>query len=210
MPSNTQPSQGVALPLSCDVTDRTQVARAVEHCESELGPVDLLVANAGMGARTPADGLSAARVEEVFSVNFFGAVYAVEAVLSGMLQRRSGHLVAISSVAGFNGLPGRSAYSASKAAMTNFFESLRLDLRGRGVDVTVISPGFVRTPMTSHASSSRPFVLELDDALDRMMPAILARRPALAFPFPVATLAWMARSFPRRVYDALAGRARRE
>ena len=173
---------GDSLPLVCDVGHHGQVEAAVRACEEALGPVDLLVANAGRGDRTRVTDLSAADVERVMSVNFLGAVYAVEAVLPGMLSRGSGQLVAIASAAGFGGIPGAAAYSASKGAMINFFESLRLDLEPRGIAVTVVSPGFVDTEMTASDGKARPFMVDLDDAVEHIARAILARKKSLVFP----------------------------
>ena len=188
----------------CDVADPEQVRAAVSACRLALGPVDLLVANAGVGARARVEDLDGEDVRRLMQVNFMGAVYMVEEVLPEMLRRGSGHLVAVASLAGFNGLPERAAYSASKGAMINFFESLRMDLRPRGIAVTVISPGFVRTAMTGGEGSTRPFLVELDPAVDRMARAIKGRRRSLAFPWRIAWPAAVARSLPRGLYDTLA------
>jgi len=199
---------GAAAALPCDVSDPASVRAAVETCRGDLGPIDLLVANAGIGARTAPDELTARQVETVMAVNFFGAIHAVEAVLPEMLRRRSGHLVAVSSMAGFGGLPERASYAASKAALSTFFESLRLDLRGSGIAVTVISPGFVQTEMTSDDGRSRPFIMEVDEAVERMIVSILNRDPSLVFPRPLGAAVWAARILPRRLYDVLAHRTR--
>lgn len=198
---------GTASVHPCDVSDADQVRRAVADCRAALGPVELLVANAGMAVRDRADDLDADEVERVLRVNFMGAVHAVEAVLPEMLRRGSGQLAAVGSLAGFGGLQGRAAYSASKAAMTAFFESLRLELRPRGVAVTVASPGFVRTEMTEIGDGRpRPFMMEPEPAVDRIARAILARRPAVAFPWPLSVPASVGRALPRALYDVVARR----
>lgn len=199
---------GSASVHRCDVAEREQVLDAVRKCEAELGPVDLLVANAGMGSRMPVEGLDGDEIELVMRVNFLGAVHAVDALLPTMLSRGSGHLVAVASLAGYCGLPGRPAYCASKAAMIGFFESLRLDLRPRGIAVTTISPGFVRTEMTGGEGSVRPFMVELEPAVDRIARAIRARRRSLAFPWQMALPATLARSLPPALFDFVARRIR--
>ncbi|NIP59696.1 MAG: SDR family NAD(P)-dependent oxidoreductase [Gemmatimonadetes bacterium] len=196
---------GRAVPFPCDVGEREEVHRAVVECEGTLGPVDLLVANAGTSENTLPASLNAARVERILRVNFLGAVYCVEAVLPGMLERDRGRLVAVSSLAGYGGLPLTAAYSASKGAMTNFFESLRIDLRGSGVGVTVVSPGYVRTAMTEGSPHSKPFLIEVEDAAERIERAIGEGKGSVAFPWPLAAFAWLARIFPRSLYDRLAG-----
>jgi short-subunit dehydrogenase len=193
----------------CDVSDRGQVLEAVRRCQAELGPVDLLVANAGVSVNTRVHPFDLDAVERVIETNLLGAIYATAGVLPGMLERGRGHLVAVSSLAGFAGLPMGAAYSASKGGMINFFESLRIDLRGSGVDVTVITPGFVRTPMTDHNRHAMPFLMDLEPAVEEMFRAIRKRKKSLAFPRPLAFIAWSARFLPRPVYDRIASRVDR-
>ncbi len=198
---------GRALALPCDVTDRRAVGVAIEAAEAALGPVARLVANAGGGRATGVDPFDVDLITEVVTLNFLGTVHCIEAVLPGMLERRAGHLVAVSSLAASRGLPGASAYSASKAALTNFMESLRIDLRGRGVDVTVIAPGFVRTKPGKTNKRRRPLRVDLEPATERMWRVIQARRPYDAFPAGLVALTWLGRVLPASWYDRLlAGR----
>ena len=201
---------GRALVCPCDVSDRDDVHAAVARTVESLGPVDLLVANAGISERTYVDAFDAELVERIARVNFLGAVYAVEAVLPGMLERDRGQLAAIGSIAGLGPLPKTAAYSASKGALHNFFGSLRIDLRRTGVAVTVVSPGYVRTAITARNPHPMPFLMDLDDAVDRIYGAIVRRRAAVAFPAPLAAFAWAGRLLPARWYDALAARVRRD
>ena len=201
---------GSAGVYPCDVSSRKEVLDAIRRCEEELGPVDLLIANAGLSILTRVEDFDVDGVEHVLRVNLLGAIYATEGVLPGMMERGRGQIVAISSLAGFGGLPKSAAYSASKAGMFNFFESLRLDLRTTGVDVTVISPGFVKTPLTDHNRHPMPFLMELDPAINLMVRAIRKRKKTLAFPWQLAGIAWTARVFPRVLYDAIAGRIKRD
>ena len=192
-----------AIAIPCDVADPQASRFAVERCEAELGPVDLLIANAGV-QQPKADRLvDAEAVRYVHAVNMMGAVHFVDAVLPNMLKEGRGHLVCMSSMAAYGGLPTRAAYSSSKAALTTYFESLRIELRGTGVDVTVISPGWVRTPMTEAAFDRRPGGVELDDAVARMTDAIIARKRSFSFPLPLAMTARLGRLLPRSVYDWL-------
>lgn len=201
---------GTALCLACDVREQEDVRAAVDTTVRELGPVDLLVANAGISGMTRTDAFSARVVEDVMRTNFLGPVYAVEAVLPSMLERRRGHLVAVGSLAGYRGVPKSAAYSASKGALHNFFESLRLDLRGTGVDVTVITPGYVRTPLTDKNMFHMPMLVELDDAVGRMVRGIERRDALVAFPLPLFALVWMAQVLPASVYDRIGSRVRRD
>jgi short-subunit dehydrogenase len=147
-------------------------------------------------------------VKQVIDINLLGAVNSVNAVLPEMLERGRGQIVAISSLAGFRGLPRSAAYSASKAGMTAFFESLRLDVRHKGITVTIIQPGFIRTPLTSTRANKMPFLMELEDAIPLFIRAIEKRSSFAAFPWQLATLVRLGRFMPTRMYDWVAGRAR--
>ena len=196
---------GTAIALPCDVTVREQVHEAVKLCEAQLGPVDLLIANAGVAHRTRARNFDAEAVKKTFDVNLFGAVYCFEAVLPGMIERDRGHLVGISSLAGYRGVPGAVAYCSSKAALNNMMESLRVELYKTNVNVTTICPGYVKTEMTAEVETPMPFLLELDDAAKRIYRAINRTKTEYAFPWPMAFLTRFARYVPNAIYDRLVG-----
>src|SRR5690606_8886854 len=151
---------GDAISLPGDVADAAVVADAAAKLRETFGDIDILIANAGIGGNDDATrSLTPDAVRKVIDVNLIGAVNAVHAVLPNMLERGSGHLVAISSLAGFRGLPRSAAYCASKAGMTAYFESIRLDVQHRGVDVTIIQPGFIKTPLTSGREAQMPYIM---------------------------------------------------
>lgn len=199
---------GRAMALPCDVTDLGQVRAAVARIESEWGPVSRLVANAGGGEPTRAERFHADEVDAVVRLNLIGVANCVEAVLPGMLASGEGHLVAMGSLAGRRGLPGAAAYSAAKAGLANLMESLRIDLRGHGIAVTLLEPGFVRTK-PGGSGKRKPFQLGLEDATQRMERAIVARRRRAAFPWPLVIVIGMLRLLPLTLYDRLlTGRGR--
>ena len=138
-------SGGTARAIECDVTRREDVVAAVNEAQRVLGPVDRLIANAGGGEPTFVETFSASNISQVIDLNVIGTANCIEAVLPSMLERSAGHIVAMGSLASYRGLPTAAAYSASKAALTNLMESLRIDLKPRGIDVTLLLPGFVRT-----------------------------------------------------------------
>jgi NAD(P)-dependent dehydrogenase (short-subunit alcohol dehydrogenase family) len=200
---------GTARVFACDVTDEVAVRAAVDAFLAEFGRIDVLIANAGIGGNDAATrAFEPAAVRKVFDVNLMGAVNAVHAVLPSMREHRSGQLVAVSSLAGFRGLPKSAAYSSSKAAMTAFFESVRLDTLGTGVDVTIIQPGFIKTPLTSGREAKMPFLMELDDAVPHFLNAIEKRKKFAAFPWQLATIVRAGRLMPAWLYDRIAGKAR--
>ena len=133
-----------AVPAVADVGDRAALRAAIAEIESRLGPADVMVANAGFGAPTRLDPLNTHDVEQTIRVNILGVIYSIEAVLPGMLARKRGHLLAVSSLGAFKGLPGESAYCASKAAVNAYMEGLRIALRSKGVVGDDRLPGFRR------------------------------------------------------------------
>jgi len=179
---------GTAAFAPADVGDRQQTLQAIRTVREALGPVDLLIANAGVGKPTFLDPVNVADVEEMFRVNTLGVVYAIEAVLPEMLKRGQGHLSAVSSLAAYKGLPGESAYCASKAAVNSYLEGLRIQLRTKGIAVTTICPGFIRTPMTAGHEFHMPFLMESDEAARRIVGALRRRVKVYDFPYPMKVL----------------------
>lgn len=200
---------GRALAISCDVTNHAHVFAAVEEVRAVLGPIDRLIANAGGGEPTFVDTFDATHIQRVFALNVGGTANCIEAVLPAMLQRGEGHIVAVSSLAAYRGLPSAAAYSAAKAALSNMIESLRIDLKPCGIAVTLICPGFVRT-RPSTKKKWKPFQLEVEEAARRMARTIAARKPYYAFPLPLVFAAALGRMLPAPLYDwMLTGRGRR-
>lgn len=198
---------GEAVALEADVTDAAAIGAAADDLRGKFGPIDILIANAGIGGNNAETrDLAPEAVKKVIGINLLGAANAVHAVLPGMLERGSGQLVAISSLAGFRGVPKSAAYSASKAGMTAFFESVRLDVQHRGIDVTIIQPGFIKTPLTSGRESRMPFIMELDDSIPHFLKAIERKKKFSAFPWQLAAVVRLGKIMPAFVYDRVAGR----
>ncbi|MEQ1763408.1 MAG: SDR family NAD(P)-dependent oxidoreductase [Pyrinomonadaceae bacterium] len=200
---------GTARVFVADVTDVPAVADAANAFRDEFDKIDILIANAGIGGNDEKTrSYDPESVKKVLNINLLGAVNAIHAVVPDMIERGSGQLVAISSLAGFRGLPKSAAYSASKAGMTAFFESVRLDVADRGIGVTIIQPGFIRTPLTSARANKMPFLMELDDAIPHFINAIEKRKRFAAFPWQLATIVRAGKFMPAWLYDRIAGRAR--
>ncbi len=200
-------SAGKAQAAPADVGDRQSLRLAISSIEDHFGPVDILVANAGYGAPTHLDPLNTADVEKTIQVNVMGVIYAIEAVLPGMLERKRGHLLAISSLAAFKGLPGESAYCASKAAVNAYMEGLRIATRTRGVTVTTVCPGFVSTPMTP-MDSATPFIMPAEEAAARIARLIARRKGGLiCFPLPMTMLTSLIKRLPDAIVAQLIGQS---
>ncbi len=175
---------GAAEALALDVADSDATHAAVRALDQRL-PLDLVIANAGVGDATPARKLEWRRVKQQLDVNLTGACATIVGALPGMVERGTGHIVGIASVAAFRGLPQFAAYSASKAGLRTFLEGLRLDLHGSHIYVTTICPGFVKTEMTANNKGPMPFVVELDKAVRVILRAIDHQVGERAFPWPL-------------------------
>jgi short-subunit dehydrogenase len=196
---------GRALALPADVTNSDQLRAAACELRRKFGYIDVLIANAGIGATTYAVDLCEKEVAQLIAVNVVGVVNSVTAVVPHMIKRGSGHLVAISSLAAYRGLPKSAAYCASKAGVSALFESLRIDLMGTGVDVTIIHPGFIKTPLTA-GRKRMPYLMELDQAIEKMVVAIEKRKRSYSFPWQLATIVRACMLLPNPLYDWIAKR----
>jgi short-subunit dehydrogenase len=176
---------GIAEFETADVADRSATHTAIHRLAQRLGPIELLVANAGIGGESHVDPMNVEHDKRIFEVNVFGMMHAFEAVLPEMLKRKQGHLAAVSSLAAYKGFPGQQGYCASKAAIWNYLEGLRIQLRYRGIAVTTICPGFVRTPLTDKHDFKMPFLMDADNAARRVARAL--RRKQKVHNFPLLT-----------------------
>lgn len=195
-----------AVAALADVRDVKAVRDAADHFRRELGPIDILIANAGIGTADHATRLTPEHAANVIGINVLGAVNSVAAVLPEMVERKQGRLVAISSLAAYRGLAKSAAYCASKAAMTAYFESLRIDLRHTGVGVTIIHPGFIKTALTSGREAKMPYLMELDSGVKKIVSAIEKEKKIYAFPWQLATIVRATMLLPASMYDRIAER----
>jgi short-subunit dehydrogenase len=192
-----------ALARPADVGDRAVVAAAVAAVEGELGPTELLIHNAGVGKVTDAVAPDLDDFEEMLRVNYLGGVYALDAVLPGMLARGRGRVVAVSSLGARRGMPWSAGYSASKAALATYLESLRPPLLRRGISVTTVFLGFVRTAMTDALPLSLPVrMLRPETAARHILRAAVAGRREASFPWDQAAFTALLRRLPPWAFDA--------
>lgn len=193
-------------PVELDVSHTDATLERIRALDDACGGLDLVVANAGVGGQTNARDFPWEHAKQVIDVNVTGAAATLSAVLPRMVERDRGHLVGVSSLASCRGLPQNAAYSASKAFLNTFLESLRVDLQGTGVRVTCIKPGFVKTEMTARIQHSMPFLLEADAAVELMGQAILRAEAEYGFPWQMASAVGVARWVPNLLFDAVASK----
>jgi NAD(P)-dependent dehydrogenase (short-subunit alcohol dehydrogenase family) len=191
---------------AADVTDRAALDQAVRSLEQRLGPVDRLIACAGIGQATPAESFPGEVFEAIVRVNLIGVANSIQAVLPGMIQRRRGHLVALSSLASLRGIPLLAGYSASKAGVNALMDSLCVELKPFGIHVSTICPGWIRTPMTAPIAEFLPRLLTAEEASGRILNAVRHRQRFTAFPPRESFMLRLFRMLPPSVGDWFFGR----
>lgn len=184
-----------------DVTDASAVAAIGRTLDEEMGGVDMLIANAGTHVESVPESFDTDEYLGLMDLNYGGVLRCIEAVLPRMLDRRVGRIVGVASLAGYRGLPRAAAYCASKSALITFLQSLRFHMREHGVGVTVVNPGFVRTPLTDKNDFRMPFLMEADDAARVMCKGLERERDEIAFPIPFSWCLGVMRILPRRLYE---------
>jgi len=194
-----------------DVRDAAALARAGADFVARFGAPDIVIASAGVSRGTlTGEAVDMAAFKEVFDTNVLGLVQTFQPFVAAMTGARNGALVGVASVAGFRGMPGSGAYSASKSAVITYLESLRVELRDSGVAVMTICPGFIATPMTARNPYAMPFLLAPDKAARLIARAIGRRRRFYVLPWQMGWVGLLLKILPRPVYDFAFARAGRK
>lgn len=188
-----------------DVTDAEAVGRWVEAAD-DAGPLDLAIANAGLSGGTHGGGESVAQASAIFSTNINGVVNALHPAAERMIARGRGQIAMVSSLAGFRGIPGAPAYSTSKVAVRAWGDAMRGRLKRRGVTVSIIFPGFVRTPLTDVNQFPMPLLMEAPKAAALIRRRLARGKALIAFPWPMHLLVRLMAALPNPVSDFIYGR----
>lgn len=188
----------VAYPL--DVGDRAAQAATIAAIERDLGPIDLALLNAGVWHPGGSEEFDVAKIEQALLINYTAAIYALDVLLPRMRSRKCGHIAFVASVAGYIGLPNAIAYAPTKAALISLAECLKPDAGRFGIDISVINPGFVETPMTAANTFPMPFIMKAGDAADKIIAGLERKRFEIAFPWQLATILKLARRLPYSVF----------
>ncbi len=192
------PGKVISLPL--DVADRDATLRVGEEAMRLLGDLDLMVACAGTHVPMKAETFSSSPFRKLLDTNVMGTVHALEAVVPRFIAQRRGHVVVVSSVAGYRGLPTASAYGASKAALINMSEALHIELKRHGVKLQLVNPGFVRTPLTDKNTFPMPFLMPVEKAGRQLYEGLLTDRFEITFPKRFTWLMKLMRLLPYALY----------
>lgn len=191
-------SRVMAYPL--DVTDAAAVLQTVNRIEADLGPIDLAIFGAGTYTPVEAGKLDPSLFDHMMTTNYMGVVNCLAALAPRMIERKTGHLSWIASVAGYVGLPKAAAYGPTKAALINLAECLKPEFSRAGVKLSVINPGFVKTPMTAQNDFEMPFLMTSEDAALRTIKGLRAGRFEIAYPRRFAAILKLARLLPYSLF----------
>lgn len=187
----------------CDVASLAAMRQLKARLPERFLGVDVVIANAGISLITSAEAFDPEQNERIIRINYTGTVNAVSLFLPEMVARRAGQVAAVSSLAGYRGLPGSACYGASKAAQSIFLEGLRVDLRPHGVKVSCVYPGFVDTPINQPLLDlyKLPHMLTPEEAAKRIVRGLARGHSKIAFPLPSVIMGWFAIRMPNRIYD---------
>jgi len=194
----------------CDVSVQKEVESVCQRITGEGIDIDVLLLNAGVSGKFLVDDFDMENFRNIFEVNFFGVVYFVKYLLPGMLKRNSGTVAAVSSLAGYRGMPKSAPYAASKAALSNFIESLRIDLWKTGINCVLISPGFVVSEMTAKNRFTMPFMMETGKAVRRIIRGLEKEKPEICFPLCMTVFAKISRLLPYHLYARIMQNRRKD
>jgi short-subunit dehydrogenase len=183
-----------------DVRQFEEHMKQIKEAASQFESLDLVIANAGVGYNTIEDHNTWQGSKDILEINLLGAIATIEAAKDIMLAQGHGHIVGISSMTSVRGIPQISAYSASKAGLTTFLESMRTDLIDAKISVTDVHPGYVETPMTQD-NGKMPWLISKEKAAQLIYKAIRRKKSRLYFPWQMLYLNYLARILPNPIYD---------
>ena len=197
---------GQIHPFPLDVTHQEDVRNTIGRIETDLGPIDLAILNAGTFLPFGARDFSAETFRQQVEVNLMGTVHGLEVLLPAMMARRHGQVAVMGSVSGYCGLPNAAAYGATKAALINLCESLAPECREAGVRLSVINPGFVKTPLTDRNAFPMPFIISAEEAADTIVRGLERGTFEIAFPRRMVWLMRVLRALPYPLFFSVTRR----
>ena len=197
--------KGRVVALPCDMTQPQQVQHAIQQILEQEGLPNRVILNAGTHQAMAAREFKAETVQQLLQINVMGVAYALEHLLplysqSTVVNATSPQIAIVASVAGYRGLPTASAYGASKAALINLAESLRVELYGQGVDIRLINPGFVKTPLTDKNRFAMPFLISAETAAQQIIKGLNSSRFEIVFPWQMSLLMKVLKWLPDRFF----------
>jgi short-subunit dehydrogenase len=186
-----------------DVTNLDEMKGIVDAIEKSVAPIDLAIPNAGTHLFTVPEEFNSAEYLSIMQLNYGGVLHCLEAVIPRMLSRGRGHIAPVASLAGFRGLPRAAAYGASKSATIHFLESIRFHLKPKGLTITIVNPGFVKTPLTDKNDFYMPFLVSSEKAAKIICKGIEQGKRFVDFPWPFSWIVGLGKFLPAPVYEKI-------
>jgi len=195
-----QVQSDLLLPFPLDIGDANAISKAYAQMSAQTGPVDLVIVCAAVWHPMDAKGFDVAKAKQSFDINVGGVHNVLGTVMPSFIERGKGHIAIVASVAGYRGLPQAAAYGSTKAALISLAESLYPDLLRYGVNVSIVNPGFVETPMTEKNDFPMPFIMTPEAASKRIIDGLRKRKFEIAFPWRFVAFLKLARILPYPAY----------
>ena len=191
---------GTITPAPCDVTDQAAIAELYAQLEKDHGPIDVVLLNAGTYFGDSGTEFSADKFKQTFDINVNGVAHCLEPALKAFLERGTGHVAIVASVAGFRGLPKSVSYGPTKAALINMAEALYAELKPKGIKVQIINPGFIKTPLTDKNDFKMPMLMPVEDAAKALIKGLNSNAFEIIFPWPFVVIVKLIDMLPNKLY----------
>lgn len=189
------------LSVKCDVSRKEEVISSYKKMKQSFPQIDIAILNAGISRTITPENFNSDLAHEAYGVNLFGIIYWVELLMPEFIKRKNGTIVGVSSLADNRGYSGSGFYSSSKAAVTNFLEGLRSDLRRHNIKVVTLKPGFVKTDMTSDNKYFMPFILSPESAAKIIVKGLKKEKRLIQFPLRLVLLTKIVGAIPSGIYE---------
>jgi short-subunit dehydrogenase len=199
-------ANNIILPVHCDVSKKEDVHSAVDKVIDYFGGIDIAILNSGTSERMNIENFSSETGEDIIRVNLLGKIYFMEKLIPYFIQKRSGMIVGISSLADSRGFPRSAFYNSSKAGLTKLLESIRIELKKYDVKVITVRPGFVRTPMTQKNEFHMPLLMSADKAAEIIIRGIKKEKRKIQFPLLTVLSTRIIESMPDSWFEYFAGK----
>ncbi len=202
-PSRNDPdsSRGKIITAYCDVTSKESVKTAFDFVKKEFGTIDIAILNSGTSYRMNVEEFNSDHLEEIFNVNLMGFIYCLNEIIPDFIQKKNGCIVGISSLSEVRGFPRSAAYCSSKAAVSIFLESIRIELKKYNIKVITVKPGFVKTPMVEKNEFKMPFLMDVEKAAKIILKGIKKEKSIIQFPLPTVLSAKLLKFLPDKLFD---------
>ncbi len=198
---------GEALAISGNVTDPTSIENAFNKIEREWAVPDIVVANAGVAYWVKTTEMDLKNAHQTVEVNLIGLINTVQLALPRMINNGGGHIIGISSASSYRGIPNLAVYSSTKAGIVKYLEGVRVENNSKGIAVTTICPGFIKTPMVTEKNIPKgtplPFIMDVEKSTNKIMYAIENKRSLYTYPLSMNILGKIGLILPNCIYDKL-------